>query len=670
MRRCFTASPPALDGTIATTEHARRLEHAAGVTWHARRRGPSPAPGRPLGRLLAVATASVGRDDGPPLRPLVATAPQGELLAAADLHRVEGCLHEAFHTVEGVDPAVLATLAGDPRAVGAATPRHRPRARHASTEVFGAADIPWLVMKGAGPGPPPLPGSRPAPRRRPRRPRRRQHFVRRPSKRSRPAGYRDLVAQLADGRLAPVAGAADCSPTAPRQHRPALARALRPTTSAVHPPRCRGAARARPLRVAVGGRQVRTLDPVDTLLHLGSPHHAIRWRPVDLAEGHRAVADASSSPMATSWCAGPGDPTARPDGRAGTAAERRRPSAFALPDDVIESLIGRSTVLVDRLVTAYPTRRSAPILARRHPDLSVATKSGPASTAADLAWIRRRPCAVDAGARRCHPARRRARHRLDAARSAITSTSSGTSIGWSAAPNGPACRRSRSGGPAPPTTSCRCSAAHEPQDDRRAGGCAGVRAPTVAVSGVDRRAWRPAGRCRRCSPHEHRSVVRHRVGDRPGRIGCGRRDDRPQPGVVGDGFGADVTPVLAHLDRRRALDVHAVGRRSAARRRHDPARRWRAGCLRADDLPALVELYRGYELASEATVWQVRGTLGRLLDRQRILVSEDDGRLVGAVVVSGPTEHWIAVDGLTVLPEHRGKRARLGARRPVPADRQ
>jgi N-acetylglutamate synthase-like GNAT family acetyltransferase len=73
------------------------------------------------------------------------------------------------------------------------------------------------------------------------------------------------------------------------------------------------------------------------------------------------------------------------------------------------------------------------------------------------------------------------------------------------------------------------------------------------------------------------------------------------------------------------------------------------------DLDALVELYRDFELASETTVWQLRGTLRRILDRRRILVYEHEGRPVGALVVSGPTARYFVADGLTVLPEYRNR---------------
>jgi N-acetylglutamate synthase-like GNAT family acetyltransferase len=73
------------------------------------------------------------------------------------------------------------------------------------------------------------------------------------------------------------------------------------------------------------------------------------------------------------------------------------------------------------------------------------------------------------------------------------------------------------------------------------------------------------------------------------------------------------------------------------------------------DLDALVELYREYELASETTIWQVRGTLRRVLARQQVLVAEEDGRMVGALVVSGPTSRFYVADALTVLPEARSR---------------
>lgn len=73
------------------------------------------------------------------------------------------------------------------------------------------------------------------------------------------------------------------------------------------------------------------------------------------------------------------------------------------------------------------------------------------------------------------------------------------------------------------------------------------------------------------------------------------------------------------------------------------------------DLAALVGLYRGFELASETTVWQVRGTLRRVLRHHHMLVAEEDGRMVGALVVSGPTTRYFVADALTVLPEQRSR---------------
>ncbi len=122
------------------------------------------------------------------------------------------------------------------------------------------------------------------------------------------------------------------------------------------------------------------------------------------------------------------------------------------------------------------------------------------------------------------------------------------------------------------------------------------------------------------------------------------------------GPGTDLAPLVDLTRRERAVSsmpwvVAEPPVSVTARSETDPHVRYAVPA----DLDALVELYRDFELASETTVWQLRGTLRRILDRRRILVYEQDRRPVAALVVSGPTARYMVADGLTVLPEHRSR---------------
>jgi hypothetical protein len=101
-----------------------------------------------LRRLLVAATASVGRPSPPePLAPLVAAAPIEKLPTAAALHRVGGCVHEALVEVDGVPEAVLDALAAQ-RVDAARAHLVYCRALLEVNRTFGAADVPWVAMKG------------------------------------------------------------------------------------------------------------------------------------------------------------------------------------------------------------------------------------------------------------------------------------------------------------------------------------------------------------------------------------------------------------------------------------------------------------------------------------------------------------------------------------------
>ena len=135
---------------------------------------------------------------------------------------------------------------------------------------------------------------------------------------------------------------------------------------------------------------------------------------------------------------------------------------------------------------------------------------------------------------------------------------------------------------------------------------------------------------------------------------AGLVDRSPAWSVTGPG--SDVGPLVEHLARRRGLSAMPwVVADPPVRLTTLSETDERVRLATRHDLAALVELYREFELASETTVWQVRGTLRRLLRDQEVLVAEEAGRMVGAIVVSGPTARYYVADALTVLPEQRSR---------------
>ncbi len=112
---------------------------AAPVAWSER---------RALRDLLLAATASAGRSVvDPRLGALVASAPIDALPAAAALHRVSGCVHESMLGVPGVPDHVMDALAAA-RAAAARAHLGYSGALVQIGRAWSDEGIPWLVMKG------------------------------------------------------------------------------------------------------------------------------------------------------------------------------------------------------------------------------------------------------------------------------------------------------------------------------------------------------------------------------------------------------------------------------------------------------------------------------------------------------------------------------------------
>jgi GNAT superfamily N-acetyltransferase len=122
------------------------------------------------------------------------------------------------------------------------------------------------------------------------------------------------------------------------------------------------------------------------------------------------------------------------------------------------------------------------------------------------------------------------------------------------------------------------------------------------------------------------------------------------------GSAEDVRPLIEHLSRYRGLSglpwvVATYPVRVTDRPEHDP--RVRPATRR--DLRELSRLYAGYELAPDLTRWQLWIALWLFLRSFTIVVAEEDGAMVGAIMLGGPTRSWALGDGLTVDPAARSR---------------
>ena len=212
-------------------------------------------------------------DDDDDLAQLVAAAPQPLIPATAAFHRIEGCVHEALHGVEGVEPDVLASLAA---ARERAVRQHLVRVRALSRfgHVMAEAGVPWVVLKGVvlanllyhDPG---LRSSVDI-----------DILVARPrlrAGRQGPGGTPAIATSCTTGRWSwspgPVSSRSPTARSASTCTGTCCTRRATATGSASTPSSC-STGRA---HVAIGGREVRTFDPVDTLCTWAStpPHRVV-----------------------------------------------------------------------------------------------------------------------------------------------------------------------------------------------------------------------------------------------------------------------------------------------------------------------------------------------------------------------------------------------------------
>lgn len=602
-----------------------------------------------LGRLLAAATAAAGCDGDhadDDIAGLVAAAPQSDIPAAAAFHRVEGCVHEALHTVAGVDPDVLATLAlARERAVRQHLLRVRALARFG--QVMADAGVPWVVLKGVvlatllyrDPG---LRSSVDvdilvA----------RHDFVRAVVALEH-AGYRHLVhnwpmvLDSGAGELTLSDGTVSID-----LHWHLLYATRDREGIRFDPQQLLDRART----VTVGGREVRTFDAVDTLLHLGvhatasggdrlvwlkDIERSLRVEHPDLDELARRARAMECAPMV------------------GLALRRAAVTLGApVPAGLARSLSGRALVVLDRAVTAWAPPERADEDGSPARMLARGTRTGLDATIADLGHITLHRF-TSFVTRRPDP------RGLDPARPNVLTHAVGgpldkqAYLDWVERP--PAAgryvvRRARH-----TVDLAAALAAHEPR----------TTAALVDVHASGLRPWR----CRAWTVDRDGAlagaVVVQRSGfDRwhanafladPGAAPTVARVVDRSPAWSVSGPGSDVGPLLDHLARRRGLSAMPwVVAGPPVRLTTLPETDERVRLAQPGDLAALVGLYRGFELASETTVWQVRGTLRRVLRHHHMLVAEEDGRMVGALVVSGPTTRYFVADALTVLPEQRSR---------------
>jgi hypothetical protein len=113
-----------------------------------------------------------------------------------------------------------------------------------------------------------------------------------------------------------------------------------------------------------------------------------------------------------------------------------------------------------------------------------------------------------------------------------------------------------------------------------------------------------------------------------------------------------VDPVAALVPGTRTAPLDLL-----ARRRNVPltgAWRDRARVARPEDVPALVALYRRFELENLAPE-RLDATLAGLVAQRRVVLAVEDGEVVAAQRIEARSRHWDLWSGLTVAVEHRGK---------------
>ena len=117
--------------------------------------------------------------------------------------------------------------------------------------------------------------------------------------------------------------------------------------------------------------------------------------------------------------------------------------------------------------------------------------------------------------------------------------------------------------------------------------------------------------------------------------------------------GADhVDSVARHVAGAQTTALELLARRTVI----PPQPGWQARTRVAgpDDVPALVALYRRFELEGLAPAVLERSMAG-LVRQQRVVVATDGGEVVAAMRVEARSRHWDLWGGLTVPTEHRGK---------------
>jgi len=125
------------------------------------------------------------------------------------------------------------------------------------------------------------------------------------------------------------------------------------------------------------------------------------------------------------------------------------------------------------------------------------------------------------------------------------------------------------------------------------------------------------------------------------------------------GLRAHVESVLPHLRRLHRvllLKAGSIAPGVPAPEAPDP----RGRVATNEDLPALLELYRGYELDVFPTTRSLQRYLEPRVARGDVVVVEVEGRIVGADRVEFHSDAYWFWGGLTVLPERRGEKLAWG----------